>query len=65
MSLLVSAGVCCLQVGYKIAAGEYWRLLTAAFVHGNVLHVGVRVFQCCALGRGPMTVRTCVQVAIS
>jgi hypothetical protein len=38
----VSAGVCCCQVGYKIAAGEYWRLLTAAFVHGNVLHVGVR-----------------------
>jgi hypothetical protein len=35
--------LCCCshQVGFKVAAGEYWRLLTAAFVHGNVLHVGV------------------------
>lgn len=30
-----------LQIGYKVAAGEYWRLLTAAFVHGGLLHAGV------------------------
>lgn len=37
------ATACCAapQIGYKVAAGEYWRLLTAAFVHANVLHVGV------------------------
>lgn len=34
--------LCALQVGYKVAQGEYWRLLSAAFVHFNVLHAGVR-----------------------
>jgi membrane associated rhomboid family serine protease len=31
----------CVQVGSAVADGEYWRLLTAAFLHGNILHCGV------------------------
>jgi membrane associated rhomboid family serine protease len=39
------------QVSYKIAAGEYWRLLTPIFVHGNLLHVLVNTFAVWNLGR--------------
>lgn len=45
-----------MQVGYKVAAGEYWRLITAAFVHGNVIHVGVRP----AAGRPVLLLCSCV-----
>jgi membrane associated rhomboid family serine protease len=27
-----------------LADGEWWRLITAAFLHGNVLHIGINMF---------------------
>lgn len=30
--------------GYSVAAGEYWRLLTAAFLHGGLLHLALNMY---------------------
>jgi membrane associated rhomboid family serine protease len=30
--------------GYRVAAGEYWRLLTAAFLHGGLLHLALNMY---------------------
>jgi membrane associated rhomboid family serine protease len=30
--------------GYSVAAGEYWRLLTAAFLHGGLIHLALNMY---------------------
>lgn len=35
----------------KVAQGEYWRLLTSGFVHGDVIHLGVNGLALVGLGR--------------
>lgn len=37
--------------GPSIAAGEWWRLLSYAFVHGGFLHLAMNMFSLFALGR--------------
>lgn len=32
-----------LQVNVAVAKGEWWRLVTAAFLHTGLLHVAVRM----------------------
>ena len=36
--------------GPAIAGGEWWRLVTSAFLHGDTLHVGLNLFMLYALG---------------
>lgn len=36
--------------GPAIAGGEWWRLVTSAFLHGDMLHVGLNLFMLYALG---------------
>jgi membrane associated rhomboid family serine protease len=33
-----------------VAAGEFWRLLTAAFLHGGLLHIGINMFSLYQIG---------------
>lgn len=30
--------------GYSVATGEYWRLLTAAFLHGGLIHLALNMY---------------------
>jgi membrane associated rhomboid family serine protease len=30
--------------GYSVAVGEYWRLLTAAFLHGGLIHLALNMY---------------------
>jgi len=32
------------QVNFLVAAGEWWRLLTSAFLHGGLLHIGFNMY---------------------
>lgn len=38
--------------GPDVVAGQWWRLLTAGFLHGGWLHLGVNMFSLVVLGRG-------------
>lgn len=38
--------------GPDVLAGQWWRLVTAGFLHGGLLHLGVNMFSLVVLGRG-------------
>jgi membrane associated rhomboid family serine protease len=38
--------------GPDVMAGEWWRLITAGFLHGGLLHLGVNMFSLLVLGKG-------------
>jgi membrane associated rhomboid family serine protease len=38
--------------GPDVVSGQWWRVLTAGFLHGGILHLGVNMFALVALGRG-------------
>jgi len=44
---LTAAG---LLYGPAVADGQWWRLVTSAFLHGDLLHVGLNLFMLYALG---------------
>lgn len=46
---MATTAAAAVQSGPLVADGEYWRLLTAAFLHGNIVHCGVRLL---GWGRG-------------
>lgn len=39
------------NVGWRTLGGEYWRLLTAAFVHADPIHIGFNMWCLYSLGR--------------
>ena len=39
------------NIGVLTLSGQYWRLLTAAFVHGGLLHIGINMWCLYSLGR--------------
>ncbi|MBU6147083.1 MAG: rhomboid family intramembrane serine protease [Actinomycetales bacterium] len=39
------------MAGWAIASGEWWRLLTSAFLHGSVLHLAFNMYILFVLGR--------------
>ncbi|HEV2989632.1 MAG TPA: rhomboid family intramembrane serine protease [Candidatus Angelobacter sp.] len=41
--------------GVRTLAGEYWRLLTAAFVHAGIIHIALNMW--CLLSFGPLAER--------
>jgi len=48
LAALVSAGA---LVPELVRQGEYWRLVTGAFLHGGVLHIAVNMYSLYVLGR--------------
>ena len=39
-----------LLYGPNVAAGQYWRILTSGFLHGNILHIGFNMYLLYMLG---------------
>ena len=48
LGALVSAGA---LVPELVGQGEYWRLVTGAFLHGSALHIGVNMYSLYSIGR--------------
>lgn len=38
--------------GPEVVAGQWWRVVTAGFLHGDLLHLGMNMFALVVLGRG-------------
>lgn len=49
LDLLATMGV---KYGPLIRAGEIWRLITPAFLHGSILHIGFNMYALFIYGRG-------------